>query len=269
MELIIKNPNDVVISNIEWNHEEIKNEVSAKVEHYKTLVYTDDQIGDAKKDKATLNKFITALEDKRKEVKKQCLAPYETFEKQVKEITGLVQESVNAIDTQVKAFDEQKKARKLEDIQRLYDALGFQDFVTLEKIFNPKWLNASVSIKSIDEELKKKLLQIGNDVYTISKLPEFGFEAMQLYKKDLNLNSAIEKAREMSEISKAKAEATSSKTEQVEPVTEEPPIMVTPKEEPKQEGPREWVSFKCLLTVEDARALGQFFKSRNISFEQI
>ena len=92
---------------------------------------------------------------------------------------------------------------------------------------------------------------------------------MQLYKKDLNLNSAIEKAREMSEISKAKAEATSSKMEQVDPVTEEPPIMVTPKEEPKQEGPREWVSFKCLLTVEDARALGQFFKSRNISFEQI
>ena len=45
------------------------------------LVYTADQIKDAKKDRAKLNKFVTALEDKRKEIKKQVMQPYTAFEK--------------------------------------------------------------------------------------------------------------------------------------------------------------------------------------------
>ena len=32
---------------------------------------------------------------------------------------------------------------------------------------------------------------------------------------------------------------------------------------------KEWVSFKCLLSIEDAQALGEFLKNRNIKFEQI
>lgn len=274
MQLIIKNPEAAgQIKEIEWNHEEIKAEVTEKVSHYKNLVYTDDQIGEAKKDKATLNKFITALEDKRKEIKKQFLAPYETFEKQIKEITGLVQESANAIDVQVKAYDDQKKAKKQEEIEGLYSGMGFQPFVTLDKIFNSKWLNSSTSMKQIEAELKDTMARIGNEIFTLQQLPEFGFEAMEVYKKELDINRAILKAKEMSEIAKAKkaaAEAEKARQEaqeQPQPQTEtfEPPIMAMPKEEPE----RDWVAFKCLLSIEDAQALGQFFKNRNITFEQI
>lgn len=86
MELKIYSPTEEgFLKSIEWNHEEIKREVAERVRYYKNLAYTDDQIADAKKDRATLNKFVQELEATRKAVKKQCLAPYEDFEKKIKE----------------------------------------------------------------------------------------------------------------------------------------------------------------------------------------
>ena len=85
MELKIYSPTEEgFLKSIEWNHEEIKREVAERVRYYKNLAYTDDQIADAKKDRATLNKFVQELEATRKAVKKQCLAPYEDFEKKIK-----------------------------------------------------------------------------------------------------------------------------------------------------------------------------------------
>ena len=49
--------------------------------------------------------------------------------------------------------------------------------------------------------------------------------------------------------------------EQTEEVKEEV------KEEAKEEA-KQWVSFKCLLTVSQARALGRFFKENNITFRE-
>lgn len=98
MELKIYSPTEEgFLKSIEWNHEEIKREVAERVRYYKNLAYTDDQIADAKKDRATLNKFVQELEATRKAVKKQCLAPYEDFEKKIKEIVQIVNEPIQLI----------------------------------------------------------------------------------------------------------------------------------------------------------------------------
>lgn len=57
--------NEVAIpEKIDFNYEELKAELISKVSFYETLVYTDDQIKDAKADKANLNKAgkITGLQ---------------------------------------------------------------------------------------------------------------------------------------------------------------------------------------------------------------
>ena len=82
MELKIYNPSeDGFIKPIEWNYEELKAELSQKLEQYKGLVYTEDQIKEAKADRAKLNALATAIDGKRKELKKQCLQPYEQFKR--------------------------------------------------------------------------------------------------------------------------------------------------------------------------------------------
>ena len=200
--------NEVAIpEKIDFNYEELKAELISKVSFYETLVYTDDQIKDAKADKANLNKLKKALNDERIRKEKEYMQPFNVFKAQINEIIGIIDKPIAVIDEQVKAYDEKRKAEKQKAIEDLFSQIGFQNFVTLEKIWDPKWLNASVSMKSIEDQMKSRMYEIGNGVLTLSQLPEFGFEATEVFKETLDINKAISEAKRMSEIAKAKAEA--------------------------------------------------------------
>lgn len=204
--------NEVTIpEKISFNYEELKAELTEKVAFYETLVYTDDQVKDAKADRATLNKLKKTLNDERIRREKEYMQPFNEFKAQVNEIIGIIDKPIAVIDKQVKEFEDQKKAKKQKDIEELFAGMGFQSFVTLEKIWDPKWLNASTSMKSIEEQMRSRMYQIGDDVLTLHNLPEFGFEATEVYKQTLDINKAIKEAQRMAEIAKAKAEAEAKK----------------------------------------------------------
>lgn len=285
--------NEVTIpEKISFNYEELKAELTEKVAFYETLVYTDDQVKDAKADRATLNKLKKTLNDERIRREKEYMQPFNEFKAQVNEIIGIIDKPIAVIDKQVKEFEDQKKANKQNAIEELFATIGFQNFVTLEKIWDPKWLNASVSMKSIEEQMRSRMYQIGDDVLTLHNLPEFGFEATEVYKQTLDINKAIKEAQRMAEIAKAKAEAEAKKKaaeearkaeeeRKAKEIKEEQTVIapaepneqaVTPSE-PVQSADstpeRMLVRFEVLLTTEDAYALKEFFKSRNIEFKAI
>ena len=173
---------------IQFNYEELKAEITSKVEMYKNLVYTgSDQIKDAKADRAALNKLIKAMSDERIRIKKDCLKPYDEFERKIRELTDIVNEPVQLIDKQIKEYEQTLKEEKRKEIEALFETIGFQAFVKLEMIWDEKWLNASVSMKSIEDAMRARLNEISTAVFTLNKLPEFGFEALELYKETLDL----------------------------------------------------------------------------------
>lgn len=207
MELRILSPQESgFVKEIQWNNEELKAEISNKMQEYKTLVFTEEEIKDAKKDRANLNKLKNAFEDERKRIKKLCMDPYDRFESQVKEITSLIEEPIRLIDSQIKEVEQQKKKQKRKEVEELFGSIGFQLFVTLDKIWDEKWLNATVSLSKIEEQMKSRMYQIGEDVATIQRLPEFSFEAMEVYKSTLNLSMAIQEGQRLSDIQKRKKE---------------------------------------------------------------
>ncbi len=270
MELKIYSPkDDNALQAIEWNHEEIKAEVTQKVEMYKTLVYTDDQVTSAKADKAKLNKFVTALEDKRKEIKRKYLEPYETFEKQVKDIVAIVNEPIALIDSQIKAFDEEKKNKKAAAIKAYWDELNVEEIPTYEQIFSEKWLNASMSMSSIKKEIKAKLDEVKSAIEILDGLNEYAFEAKDVYKKTLDIALAVAEANRLTELNKRKAEEEKRKAE-LKSQTE------AKKTEEKQEPSnleesliqREWIGFEAYLSVEEAKKLAAYFKLNNIKFRR-
>lgn len=284
MELKIYSPkDDNDLQAIEWNHEEIKAEVTQKVEMYKTLVYTDDQVTSAKADKAKLNKFVTALEDKRKEIKRKYLEPYETFEKQVKDIVAIVNEPIALIDSQIKAFDEEKKAKKAADIKEYWDSLKVGEIPTYEQIFNPKWLNASTSMASIKKDIENILIDVENALNTLDCLPEYSFEAKDVYKKTLDVTKAINEANRLVDVAKRKAEEEQRKAElkaqeEAAKALENPiPERETVKTSEVKDEPsdlcepliqREWIGFEAYLSSEEAKKLASYLKLNNIKFRR-
>lgn len=270
---------------IDFNFEELKEEITNKSALYKNMVYTDETIKDVKSDRALLNKFKTALEDKRKEVKKQCLEPYNQFEKQIKELVAIIDEPVKLIGEQITEFEDREKAEKHEQIIELFNKTGFQSFVTLEQIYDPKWLNKSVSLKSIEEELTNTVYRIGHDVTTINSLKEYSFEALEHYKKTLDLAGAIAEGQRLADIQKrkleheaevkareelakkqaeerAKAEAEAMVPEEIEEVAEEEPQQAV-------EVKRQWIKFVALLSKDDALELKEFCDNRGIEIKSI
>lgn len=208
MELKIFSPtDDTQVSTIQWNYDELRAELAAKLEDYKGLVYTDSQIIEAKKDKAALNKLRAAIETKRKEVKARCLAPYQAFETQINEIVGMIDEPIALIDSQIKEYDAKEQERKKEEIKEAFDAAGFGSYVTLEKVWNPRWLNKSYSLKQIRQDLHDLQTRISDEVHTInSSLPdEYRDVAVQYYVKTLDLSASLAKAAEIKRINEEAA----------------------------------------------------------------
>lgn len=257
---------------INWNNEELKAEIAEKVKDYKNLVYTDNQIKDAKSDRARLNKLVKALEDKRKEVKKECLQPYEKFESQIKEVIAIVNEPIALIDGQVKEYEEQKKKEKQEQIEKLFEEKNIFDWLKLEKIFDTKWLNATSSISKIESEIDEKVAKIDAEISTLQSLKEFSFEAIETYKNCLDLSLAIAEGQRLAEIQRRKEEAKKEEEARKEQAAIEkelpfndPEVVQIENQQEQEETPVIYtVSFKAKMTIEQSKALREFCKNSGI-----
>ena len=192
LELKITSPSpEGFVKEILWNADEISEEIEKKVGYYKSLVYTDEQIIEAKKDRATLNKFIAALKAKDSEIKKLCLAPYDAFHARMLQLIKQVEEPAALIDKQVKGFEEDQKHQKHDAIEELFKSKGFQPWVKLDNIWNPKWLNKSYSIKQVDADMNSIMYKIGEDIFLINKQGDGVQAALSEYKRTLDVRAAV------------------------------------------------------------------------------
>lgn len=296
LELKITSPSpEGFVKEIIWNADEISAALEEKVGYYKTLVYTDAQVTEAKKDRATLNKFIAALKAKDKEIKDLCFAPYEVFHNRMLKIIAQVEEPASLIDSQVKAFEEEQKKKKRADIEELFKSKGFQPWVTLDRIWDPKWLNKTCTMKQIDEAFNKIMYQIGEDIFLLNKQGEGVQAALAEYKRTMNVRAALSAAENYLEVKRAE-EALKAANAQVigmEAADAEIPGQVTLAEALHEEYPQEPVQkaapqplpldrelsetvpmrkeifFKVFVSREELAALNTYLKSSGITFRQI
>ena len=222
MELKIISPGaDGFIKAIEFNYDEIKAEMANKVADYKAMVYSDDQIKDAKKDRAELNKLVKAMEDKRKEIKKLCLEPYNKFENQVKDLVAIVNEPIGIIDNQIKAYEEEQRQKKVAEIRDYFASKGCE--IVFDRIYDKKWENASVTMTAVKTAIDSKVEEIEADLKILEAETEYSFEAIDAYKKTLDIRYAMSEIQRLKDLAKRKAEfeANSQKEPKVEEIPKE------------------------------------------------
>ena len=143
---------------IESNLKDVEVQLKEKLSVYKGVVVTEDTVTQSKKDVAEIRKIKTSIDDARKAVKKEWMAPYEAWEEQCKKLQDLCDEPIKEINDQVRIFEDQKKADKRKLVEEIYNnCIGeFADYLPLEAIFNEKWLNASTKQKDMSMTLTRR-----------------------------------------------------------------------------------------------------------------
>jgi len=90
---------------VEFNYEQLRNELTERVEEYKTVVYTADTIRQAKADRSKLNALKKSLNDERIRLEREFMAPFQTCNNQIADLRHIVDERSSAVYAQVKEWE--------------------------------------------------------------------------------------------------------------------------------------------------------------------
>ena len=291
MEFVMGTSLEQLPATIDFNFEQLKVELASSLAAYTGLVATEDSIKGAKEDRARLNKLRDALETKRKEVKKQCMAPYNDFEAKVKELVGLTDQPIAAIDGQLQQFEEARRKSKLEDVRAVYeDTVGeLRGLLPFEKVWRDEWYNVGATMKKIREAIVALEAKVASDLEALSVVEGEFIDAVKVkYLEELDLRAALNEHKRLQEEAEklraynARQEAmrkleAAAPPEQEEPVPDggygtwepgggasvEEPVPV-PEEEKVY-----LLRFEAKVTKTQAAELAQYLKDHNIDFRRI
>ena len=132
--------------------------LSARLDEYRNVVFTEDSKKDAKATVASLRKEKKAFADKVKEVRDEYMKPLQEFADKAKELVDMYDQPINFINDQVSAFEQRRIEEKRLQINELYqDCLGdMQKELPLQKIYNSKWENSTVNPTQIRREMMER-----------------------------------------------------------------------------------------------------------------
>lgn len=250
LQLVISNPGeDKFLKHIDWNKEEFMEIVASIMARYKGLTYTDEQIKEAKTDRANLNAMKKAISDRRIQVKKVVMEPYTQFEKEVAEVVALIEEPILMIDTQIKEYEERLKMEKREALKEYFEeiAADLEGILTFDRIFDQRYLNATVSLNKAKADIKDKVDRVNVDLNTLNSLEaEYRVFARDTYVRTLDMSKTMAEVSRLQELKRqederirkqkeaeearlrAEAEAEATKTEKA--AVEEPKEMAVPEQ---------------------------------------
>ena len=269
---------------IKFNFEQLKQEITTKVENYKHIVYSEDNIKEAKTDRANFNKLAKALNDEKIRVKNIVLEPYLPFEKQCNELIDLVKEASANADTQIKNYEQQIKDEKLKQIMNFFlENVGdYADLINFDDIYNERWLNVTYKMEQIEKDILHTLAKTKTDMAVIDsqfeeedinkqvKMEYFNNIANPsvLTMAILKGNTIIENNKKL-EILKQKEESSQNITKSEEKITNNTENVTESLGNSPEDEELQILDFRVHVTQRQKFALKEFLKSNNIKFERV
>lgn len=282
------------LGTIETNLNELEAYTTESLKKYQGLVYTDDQIKDAKDDRKNLNNLKKQLNSWRIQKEREFNAPFAKVKDQCNRICSQIDGVSGEIDSQVKAYEQSKKDEKKAKIAAYWEGIRIHD-IPLEMIFDPRWLNVTCSEKEWKAALNQKKAMISADLasfanYADPKMVDF---MITEYMKTLDVQTCLNRwneqieAERRAEEAKAKAEAIRLAREEearkraemaaqreAQKAAEAPaPEPVQTAAEPEQDDPKNYLyspTFKMIdLTFDQAMDLTRYMKRNNLKYMSI
>ena len=184
------------VQKITDNMSEVKEYALKTKKYYETLVYNDEQIKEAKDERASINKVVKKVADYRKDTVEKFNKPLEEFVKTAKETESILKEASNCIDVQIKKYEEEEKQAKKKECKELFDNLvgDLSELISFEKVFDNRWLNKTTKMTEVEQDIKNVIEKVNTGLQSIKGLnSEFETELINTFLQDYDLSKAIMK----------------------------------------------------------------------------
>ena len=185
----------IVIKQLPIIEEQLKNiseDIDKKVEELNKLEVNEDTVKEVRKVRTQFKKDFDDLENKRKEVKKAVLTPYEQFEEIYKNyVTNKFKKADNDLKNKIDYVENEIKLKKENEVKEFfeeYKLVNNIDFIEYRQA-NIK-VNLSDSMKSLKKQVKNFIDQRIDDLKLI-ETQEHKTEILVEYKQSLNVSNAI------------------------------------------------------------------------------
>ena len=246
--------------------------------------YIDEQIKDidnlecneenkveVKRRRTEINNTLKLLDDKRKQIKKTLLEPYEIFnDKYEQECKDKLLNASEILKSKIDIIEEQQKEEKESELREFFQQhceANDIDFLTFENVgLN---ITLSASIKSLKEQTLDFINKIVNDLNLI-KLEEYRDEIIVEYMKNLDFTKSkldvIQRHKMLEEIQKHNEEQ-QEKQKQEEKIIEKVEDIITPPKEIISDDEIIKVTFTIETTKKNIIELKNWLNEREIKYE--
>lgn len=131
------------------NYDLLKTKVSEYAAKYQNMIVNENTVTDAKDVRANLRKLKTAIDDKRKEVKREYDQPLKEFEGKVKALTGQIDAAIAPIDKAVKSLEVAEREKRHADLIAQIAEIAPAYNIEPEAVEpDPSWENATMWTKA-------------------------------------------------------------------------------------------------------------------------
>ncbi|MHC6536737.1 DUF1351 domain-containing protein [Latilactobacillus sakei] len=138
------------------NYDEMKRRIENYVDTYKGSVVTAQTVAGDKLVRQQMNKLSKALNDRRKEIKREYNKPLAAFENQIKEVDALIKSVIDPIDVGIKFVDDQEREARRLKVNDWIAEIAAKYELTPNDLdeFNDSWTNKTVTKKKVTEEIE-------------------------------------------------------------------------------------------------------------------
>lgn len=260
------------LGSIDSNIELIKDKAAAIKSFYASIVISEEDCKDMKKEMASLNKAKDAVKKYRMDIVKKFNEPLDNFVNSAKETEKILTETYDSLKCQIKKFEDETLNKKTEEVKAYYEEYAQSlhiDFVPFEN--SGLSVTLSASMKSLKEASKSFLDRIDSDIKLINTLEkDLINEILIEYKKSLNVSNAVitvkERHKALEEEQKKQEALTALKAEETK-VEEKVEEVTAPKVvEPVK---TYTAKFKVEATIDQIKDLKTFMDLKGIKYDSI
>ena len=226
-------------------------------------VVTDETLKDAKTDRASLNNLVKTIQSERKKIEDEVFGEWKKEKSDIMDLEKRLSATADKLDVGIKQIEEKDKELKKKQIEEFWYTLTKK--YPFDLVFEKKMLNKTVTVKQIEDHLKKVLAKAMDGERVMETfLPQDQFQSEQVkdvYYRTMDLAKAKSRADELARISKTVQVTEQSRQQQK---VQEPPKVEEPQKEPKNQTKNHDGIYGALFSVE-----GTFDDMANLSKELV